>query len=234
MDVKHPISELEDGSEPKDDVIRSGGRQKTRSAATEAVGSTVAVNVRRARRERGWTLDELAARCGVSRGLLVAIEQRRANPSIQTLTRVADSFNVTLASLVSLPDTQALRVVTAGNGVELWKTARGSVAKLLIGTATPAKLEFWEWVIAAGDAYIGEPEMIGSVEIVYVHEGRLSLTVGGEEVAIDAGDAVLIEPGTPRVFANNGPDILRYCQAFAAAGSRANSPVRAAGSKRVC
>ncbi len=180
---------------------------------------SVAANVKRARADRGWTLDELAARCGVSRGLLVAIEQQRANPSIQTLTRVADSFGVTLARLVSLPDTLPLRVVAAGHGVELWKSPGGSSAHLLIGTASPARLEFWEWMINEGDAYIGEPEMHGSVEIVYVHEGSLNLTLGDEQVTIGAGDAVLLEPGAGRVFRNPGPGVLRYCQAFAAGGS---------------
>ena len=115
--------------------------------------------------------------------------------------------------------------------MELWKTEHGSVAKLLIGTASPARLEFWEWVIAVGDTYVGEPEMLGSVEIVYVHEGRLALTLGDQEVVINAGDAVLIEPGAPRLFANNGPDVLRYCQAFASTGSPSNSPARGDGTK---
>jgi transcriptional regulator with XRE-family HTH domain len=118
-------------------------RRRRVSAASDAVARSVAQNVRRARAERGWTLDELTLRCGVSRGLLVAIEQQRANPSIQTLTRVADSFGVTLARLVSLPNTPPLRVVAAGEGITLWKSAVGSSANLLIGTAAPARLEFW-------------------------------------------------------------------------------------------
>lgn len=203
------------GTTAADAVNRSPAVRSKRSSPTgDAMGSTVASNVRKARTEQGWTLDELAARCGVSKGMLVAIEQRRTNPSIQTLTRIADSLGVTLAWLVSLPDTPTLRVVPAGNGAELWRSKRGSVAKLLIA-ASPARLEFWEWVIVPGDAYFGEPEMAGSIEIVYVHEGRLALTVGEEQVVINAGDSVLIEPGSPRVFANPGSENLRYCQAFA-------------------
>ncbi|MDQ6878807.1 MAG: XRE family transcriptional regulator [Candidatus Dormibacteraeota bacterium] len=171
--------------------------------------------MRQARSDCGWTLDQLAARCGVSKGMLVAIEQGRTNPSIQTLSRVADSLGMTLARLVSLPDAPALRVVTAGSGAQLWKSGRGSVATLLIGSASPAQLEFWEWIIAPGDAYVGEPEMPGSLEIVFVHEGQLALTVGEDHAAVSAGDAVLIEPDAPRVFANLGAEPLRYCQAFA-------------------
>jgi transcriptional regulator with XRE-family HTH domain len=207
-------------------------RSKRRTPTGDAVGSMVAANVRKARGERGWTLDELAARCGVSKGMLVAIEQRRTNPSIQTLTRVADSLGVTLAWLVSLPDTPTLRVVPAGDGAELWKSSLGSVAKLLIATGSPARLEFWEWVIVPGDAYLGEPEMIGSIEIVHVHEGRLALTVGEDKVVLDAGASVLIEPGAPRVFANAGAEILRYCQAFAAASSLASGARRSDRIKR--
>jgi transcriptional regulator with XRE-family HTH domain len=198
-------------------AVRPVKRRRRVSPASDAVARSVAQTVRRYRAERGWTLDELSARCGVSRGLLVAIEQQRANPSIQTLTRVAESFGITLARLVSLADTPPLRVVAAGDGIALWKSTVGSSAHLLIGTAAPARLEFWEWLIEPGDEYVGEPEMLGSVEIVYVHEGTLALTLGEQHVDIGPGDAVLIEPGAPRIFRNRGPGRLRYCQAFAAA-----------------
>ena len=40
--------------------------------------------VRRLRTGRSWTLDELAARSGISRRLIVQVEQGEANPSIGT------------------------------------------------------------------------------------------------------------------------------------------------------
>ena len=55
------------------------------------------------RTERGWSLDQLAARSGVSKGVLVALEQGRSNPNLATLAKVADAFGVPLTRLVERP-----------------------------------------------------------------------------------------------------------------------------------
>ena len=193
------------------------GLSQAGQATEDAVRQAVATNVREARTAESWTLDELAAHSGVSKGMLVAIEHGRTNASIQTLSRVAESLRTTLARLVSLPETPNLRIVVSGDGAELWRSAKGSTAVLLIGSQAPAQLEFWEWVILPGDAYAGEPELPGSLEIVYVHAGRLTLTVGDEQAVLTSGDSALFKPDVGRVFANEGDEPLRYCQAFTVA-----------------
>ena len=40
--------------------------------------------------ERRWTLEQLAARSGVSKGMVVQIEQGRTHPSIGTQSKVAE------------------------------------------------------------------------------------------------------------------------------------------------
>lgn len=189
----------------------------TGRATEEAVRRAVAANVRDLRLAENWSFDELAARSGVSKGMLVAIEHGRTNASIQTLSRVAESLRTTLAFLVSLPETPSLRVVASGEGAELWRSKKGSSAVLLIGSQSPAQLEFWEWQIVAGDAYRGAPELPGSLEIVYVHDGQLTLTVGPDRAVLEAGDTALFKPDVERVFANEGTTLLRYCQAFTVA-----------------
>jgi transcriptional regulator with XRE-family HTH domain len=57
--------------------------------------------VRIERAQRRWTLDELAARSGVSRRLLVQIEHADANPSLATLLKLAAAFGVTLTDLIA-------------------------------------------------------------------------------------------------------------------------------------
>ena len=56
------------------------------------VPAAAARTLRSLRTGRGWSLDALASRSGVSRGALVAIEQARGNPSIATLCRISDAF----------------------------------------------------------------------------------------------------------------------------------------------
>ena len=72
-------------------------------------------------RSRSWTLDDLAARSGVSRRLVVQIEQGEANPSIGTLLRLANALGVTLTDLVSDQETTTLGVCAPSDATELWR-----------------------------------------------------------------------------------------------------------------
>ena len=102
----------------------------------------------RARRTgRGWTLDEASERLGVSRRLLVQIEQAEANPSLSTLLRVAAGFGIGLSDLLPTEGRPAVVVHDRDRSVPLWRTSSGSEARLLVATAA---LELWDWRLEPG------------------------------------------------------------------------------------
>lgn len=121
----------------------------------ETITAAVANNVRAQRAHRQMTLDELAARSGVSRGMLVQVEQGRTNPSITTLTRIADALGVTVARMVEVSDTPVVRVVHRSD-VVTFPHGESSTARLLVGTDAPAILELWDWRLAPGDHHDGD------------------------------------------------------------------------------
>jgi transcriptional regulator with XRE-family HTH domain len=65
--------------------------------------SAIGARVRRRRQVRGWTLDELATAAGVSRRMVVNVEQGAANPSVGTLLRIGNALGVGLPELVEPP-----------------------------------------------------------------------------------------------------------------------------------
>src|SRR5918998_2632025 len=99
----------------------------------EAVAAAVARNTRRVRTARGWSLDQLATRSGVSKGMLVHLEQARTNPSLGTLCKVAETLGVSLAGLVELHESPTVQVVPPGETVRLWTGIEGSAGDLLAG-----------------------------------------------------------------------------------------------------
>lgn len=175
----------------------------------DQVAATIARNLRGLRTRRGFTLDAFAARCGVSRGMLIQIEQARTNPSIATIVRIADALGVSVARLVEPDDAPAIRVVRGGDTVELWRGAPGSSATLLIGTEPPVA-ELWDWRIAPGDRYDGEAHEPGTRELLYVFEGELSVTLGGEQVSVGVGDVVSFTADQDHRYANRGEAPLRF------------------------
>ena len=63
----------------------------------------IGARVRQERQSRRWTLDQLAEAAGVSRRMLVNVEQGTANPSVGTLLRLSDALGIGLPALVEPP-----------------------------------------------------------------------------------------------------------------------------------
>lgn len=178
-----------------------------------AVTEAIARNLRGYRTARGWSLDALAARSGVSKGMLVQVEQARTNPSISTLCRVADGLGVTLARLVEVAETPAVTVVRAAEVAPLFRGAPGSEGRLLVGSDPPRPLELWEWRLAPGDAYEGESHADETVELLHVLEGELLLEVDGVAHRLAAGDAASFAGDRPHRYANASDEAVRFTMA---------------------
>jgi transcriptional regulator with XRE-family HTH domain len=175
----------------------------------QVVARAIARNVRRLRTDRGYTLDELANRAGVSRGMLIQIEQDRTNPSVGTLVRVADALGASVAQLVEVADAPAVRVVRAAEAVPLWRGERGSVAALLAGTEPPQPVELWEWRLEPGDGYSSAAHLAGTRELLHVLAGRLTLTVADETHLAGPADTVLFCGDREHRYANEGDEQVR-------------------------
>ena len=165
---------------------------------------SLARNVKQWRSVRGFTLDVLAARAGVSRGMLIQIEQARTNPSIGTVVKIGDALGVSITTLLDYAQGPKVRIVPAEQVVRLWHTEAGSYSRLLAGTEAPGPLELWEWRLTPGESSGSDPHPAGTVEIAHVTAGELSLTVDGTEYRVPAGSSVTFEADAPHSYANRG------------------------------
>jgi transcriptional regulator with XRE-family HTH domain len=165
-----------------------------------SVPAEIASRVRADRARHRWTLDEFAARSGISRRLLVQIEQGEANPSLATLLKLAAALGITLTELVAQePEPAPVGVVPAGDELTLWSTTAGSSARLLV---SHGPLELWSWVLAGGDRRSSEPHRPGSLELLKVHAGIVDLEVGDRRVEVR--DGAWFDATFPHVYANPG------------------------------
>jgi len=79
-------------------MVRSGFGERFPARDTQ-VAKALARVVRRLRREKGWTQDELAAKVGVEQMAISLIENARANPTLETLESLAKSLGVRFVDL---------------------------------------------------------------------------------------------------------------------------------------
>jgi transcriptional regulator with XRE-family HTH domain len=159
----------------------------------------IAHAVRRLRSARSWTLTELAARSGISRRLIVQIEQEQANPSIGTLLRLADAFEVALSELLPEPSTATIGMRPAAEELRLWSGPRGGAGRLLINRGP---LELWSWTLRPGESLESEAHHAGCVELLTVTAGTLQLDVGSESLTLTSGDSAWFEATDAHAYRN--------------------------------
>ena len=181
------------------------------SAADLSLVSLIGERVRARRHARGWTLDELAERSGVSRRMLVNIEQGVTNASIATLLRLSEALGLGLPSLVAPSDGETpVEVNRAGTRSPLWAGEHGGEAFLAVAITTPDVVELWDWSLAPGDAHSSEPHVAGTRELLTVIEGDVVLSVAGEETVLHPGDAASFHGDVVHGYRNDGGSAARF------------------------
>ena len=178
---------LQDAAEPAAEISRTIGRR-----------------VRAARTDLGWTLDQLATRSGVSRRMLINVEQGVTNPSIATLLRLSDALGIGLPALVDTADDGRAEVVVHRDGeiAPMWVSRAGGSAVMVAGTAPPDVTELWDWRLAPGDDYRSEAHRVGTRELMHVLSGSVVLVVGDAEHRLKSGDSVSFDGAVPHSYRN--------------------------------
>jgi transcriptional regulator with XRE-family HTH domain len=161
------------------------------------------------RAERGWSLDQLALRSGVSKGVLVALEQRRSNPNLATLARIGDAFGVPVTRLVEVPDAPVVRITGSGQAKVLWHGDAGGTGTIVAATDPPWAAELWRWELQPGDRFGGDAHAPATKEMTWVESGTVTLTVADARYQVAAGQCARFPGGLPHSYANEGPEPAR-------------------------
>jgi len=177
----------------------------------ERIPAEVGARVRNARTLRGWTLDQLAERSGVSRRMVVNVEAGTSNASIATLLRLATALHVSLADVVSdSSHGEAIMVTGPADREALWRGSAGGSAVMVASAATPDMLELWDWTMQPGDEYESEPHRPGTRELLHVTAGLLRLSVAGDIRELGESEAASFAADVPHGYSNGGRDRLRF------------------------
>lgn len=143
------------------------------------------------RSERGWSLDQTAARTDVSKAMLGQIERGESTPTVATLWKIATGLGV--------PMTALLEADRAGDDVLLLRDAadlrvrpsqEGMQRALLFPYEARFGFELYELTFAPGFESISEPHDTGVVEHIIVQHGEIELLIEDEWQPLRQGQAL--------------------------------------------
>ena len=175
--------------------------------------------VRELRRSKGFTLEVLAERSGVSRAMISKIERGEKNPTLVVAAKIAEGFGITLSQLVGIEERREVIVVPKERRMVMRDPATGFERQVLSPTFGRKGVEFIRNMVPEGSTS-GEfpPHKRGVVEYVVVERGSLKAILAEEEYLLEEGDAIYFEADVPHRFENAGDGECSYYLVIDSAG----------------
>lgn len=181
----------------------------------------LADRLRALRRERGFSLDVLSERCGVSRSMISVVERGESNPTAALLEKLASGLGVTLASLFdpavpSPPTPLSLR----GDQLEWRDPASGYLRRNVSppGPGAPFRIVEVRFPPGARVAFDNGGRDLEMYQQVWMLEGAMDVTVGGERHELHEGDCLGMRLDKPTMFHNPKRKPARYAVVIASRG----------------
>ncbi|MFD4762181.1 helix-turn-helix domain-containing protein [Streptomyces sp. NPDC058439] len=176
-----------------------------------SIAARLAARLGELRTGRGWSLDELSRRSGVSRSTLSRLERGELSPTAALLGTLCTVYGRTMSRLLMEVEAEAPQLVPAARQ-SVWRDeASGFVRRSVSPPHTGLRAEVIEGTLDAGAAIAYESAPVPGVEQhVWVLEGTVEITVDGAVHTVDSGDCLRFLLHGPSHFRCPGPEQVRY------------------------
>ena len=168
----------------------------------------VGPRVRALREAGGWSLRDLADRCGVSAPMLSQVERGETSPTLHVAARIARGLDLRLSQLLRLDESGTVSIVRPGErrsgGADghRWEVLTpplpGQRAEVSCHTVQPGARTG-----GPGDPPMHEP---GARETSLVQRGTVTFVCDGARHELATGDCVTFDADLPHHFENPGEE----------------------------
>jgi transcriptional regulator with XRE-family HTH domain len=164
--------------------------------------ATIGEGIRRERLRRGMTLAQLASQVNLTVSALSQIERGASDPSISSLRRIAQAFDVPMFQFL-VGTVQREIVVRRDRRIRLTFPDR-ELEYELVSADTSGEFEVLSLALAPRGTTSMAPNSHASEECAVVLKGRVIAEVAGQPYELDAGDSIKIHRELPHKFTNPG------------------------------
>lgn len=182
--------------------------------ADTGVNARIARRVRELRSARGYTLDALTVRCGVSRSMISLIERAAASPTAVVLEKLASGLGVPLASLFGGEEAdEPVQPLVRRAQQPIWRDPESGYMRRNLsppGWPSPLHLVEVDFPPGARVAYdIGPRENVVHQQM-WMLKGRIDLTIGSQLHELREGDCLAMRLDQPLIYSNPTRQSARY------------------------
>ncbi|MBW3698335.1 XRE family transcriptional regulator [Vibrio sp. T187] len=177
----------------------------------------VSENLKRIRKENGWSLDKTAKATGVSKAMLGQIERGESSPTVAKLWQIATGLEVSFSSLIEPYSEQALSSLFRDAGELRDESLNDGFSVSVMFPFEPAVgFEVYELGLAENYQHLSEPHNTGVTEHILCISGSMAVFFDDDWHELTAGQAVRFNAAQPHGYKNTGKekavfhDIIHY------------------------
>jgi len=179
------------------------------------VATRLARRLRDLRDGKGFTLDTLAERSGVSRSNISLIERGQSSPTAAVLDKLAAGLGVTLASLFEDGSRVAEPSPVARAAEQpVWTDPASRYVRRNLSPAAPSPIQLVDVVFPAGQRVAYESPAREVHQQVWMIEGVMEVSVGKDKWRLEAGDCLTMRLDRPTAYRNPTRKPARYLVAL--------------------
>lgn len=160
-------------------------------------------NLKQLRTAQHWTLDELAQKTGISKGMLSQIEKGTTNPTINTIWKISEGLHIPYTTLIGPPVLSTCAVVSKEDAIFQEDDSQKYRIYNYYQQTPERNFEFFEMELDPGHCYDSVGHFASS-EYIFVINGTLTLAIGQETVTLRAEDATHFIATQPHRYQNLG------------------------------
>ncbi len=154
---------------------------------SEGISRILSDNVIELRKMRGLTQSRLAQVSGIPRSTITYLESGTGNPSLWNMTKIANALEIKIEELFVKRSLTAQIIKSKDLS---YKDKNGSQVFNLL--PTPIKgLVIEKFELAPLNGFIGIPHLKGTTEYFICIQGRVKVSVSGEDFIVNKGDILI-------------------------------------------
>ena len=175
------------------------------------INQLIAENLQYHRMRQNMSIGQLAERTGLSKAVLSQMEKGNANPTINTIWKIATALHVPYSAILEPQRVAAEKISRSDLTAQPDEDGHYRISCYYPSTST----RDFEWFLLELDPHTShttEGHTENSQEYVLVKSGELAIQVADQTFGLTEGDALYFDASVKHTYRNDGGEVAQaYC-----------------------
>jgi transcriptional regulator with XRE-family HTH domain len=176
----------------------------------EKLSLVISENLKKLRKERKLSLEELSTLTNVSKSMLRQIEKNEVNPTVTTVWKISNGLKISFTQLMIKPQTD-IEIVKKDDKEPLFEDDNMFRSFPLFGFDPQKRFEMYMIEVEPNYLLQSQPHPFDTQEFITVFNGSLEMIIGDRKFEILKGESIRFKADIEHSYKNTSNEV---CEMF--------------------